>query len=289
VTDQSLARWTNPLGWVLCVAVCVSTGCGLAAVQTTKPATQPTLSLKVVTYNVHGGRNHHQLYQTLHKLKPDLLCLQEAPATGPFSPVAIARTLGMKYAFQGYYGPRSRFGCAILARGRVRAGKVFSMPGERNFGLTATVTFGSTQIKVVSIHLKSLPRPAIGGFLQTIGPHAKQARIIVETLKDVQQPVILAGDTNTLVVTPAYATLRSVLKDACVETNTTSQPSILLDGVGFRIDHVMFKGPWRVKSTKVIKVAGSDHLPVMAEMVLIGSGPARRRNSQRPGFPLPRK
>ncbi len=232
------------------------------------PARNPVLTLKVLTYNVQGARRSAELAQLLGKTRPDLICLQEIPGRGKSSVKTFADRVGMNFAFQPYY-KKGYGGCAILARGKITGSKALTMAGERNFGMTSVVQIGPAKIKVVCVHLKSLPRPILTGFFKSMAPRAKQAGMIVDLIKDTYLPVVVAGDCNTLPFTPEYLKLQSVLQDACVVTRTTSQPSIEIDGIGYRIDHIFFRGPWQIRSCNVIAAKTSDHRPILAELQLM--------------------
>ena len=232
------------------------------------PTENPVLTLKVLTYNVQSARRPAELAQLLSKTRPDLICLQEIPGRGKSSVKTFADRVGMNFAFQPYH-KKGYGGCAILARGKITGSKALTMPGERNFGMTSVVQVGPAKIRVVCVHLKSLPRPILTGFFKSMAPRAKQAGMIVDLIKDTYLPVVVAGDCNTLPFTPEYLKLQSVLQDACVVTRTTSQPSIEIDGIGYRIDHIFFRGPWQIRSCNVIAAKTSDHRPILAELQLM--------------------
>jgi len=242
-------------------------GLSLAGEADKQPGTLSALKLKVVTYNVERAKQPVKLIKVLRKANADVLCLQEVPGGGIFGIREIARSLRMNFEYQ-YYGHKKHMGCAILSRGKIGRSEPLVLAGERNFGLVSTVQIGKAKIKVLCIHLKSLPRPILTGLFLSSAARAKQARIIADMVKKELLPVIVAGDCNTLAIMREYTTLQKVLTDACAAAGTSTQPSILISGAGYRIDHVFFKGPWRVRSCQVIQAKASDHMPVAADLVL---------------------
>ncbi len=255
---------------VMLALFCIVCSPKSALAQTSVPSSRPArvLKLKVVTYNILGGRSIKQVLYNIRSVHPDIVCLQETPL-GHNGVRYLARMLGMEYQFGPYY-PRKHFGIGILATGKIKPVKLFSMKKERNFGLAGEIEIGGQKILVIAIHLKSLPRPLFAGMLKSMGPRAKEARQIVETVKKYSSsmPVIVAGDCNTLPFTPEYVTLSSELTDCCVVTKTSNQPSIFIGKAGYRIDHIFVKGDWAIKRTQVCPFGGSDHRMVWAELEL---------------------
>ncbi len=220
----------------------------------------------VATYNVQLAHNAELTLKNLKSFNADIICLQEIDKEAS-SLRMLADKLGMKYVFAGY-SDRSRVGCAIMARGNVVRVTTLKMPRERNFGLVADVIVKGKSIRVICVHLKSLPRPLIHGAFKSMLPRMKQAKTVVQYALKSRKPVIVAGDTNSLAIFPGYATLAQSLKDSCTVKKTTTQPSIFVNKIGYRIDHVFVKGPWEIISSKVLPLSGSDHRPVVATLRL---------------------
>ncbi len=150
--------------------------CTLADQGNQGPARNPVLTLTVLSYNVQNARRPAQLAELLVKARPDLICLQEIPGRGKSSVKTFADRLGMNFAFQPYH-EKGYGGCAILARGKITGSKALTMAGERNFGMTSVVQIGPAKIKVVCVHLKSLPRPILTGFFKNRRFHKKSLTI----------------------------------------------------------------------------------------------------------------
>jgi len=242
-------------------------GCSLAASTTPSKRPDSAIKLRVATYNVRIGSDLSRIQENLRLIGADVICLQEI-STRRARLRKLAEALGMNY-LAANYGKNWRNGLAVLARGKLKLVKVFTMPKERNFGLAAEVAVKGRKLNVLSIHLKSLPRPLLKGFFKSMGSRSQQAKQIAEFAKRSALPVIVAGDCNTLPLTPAYVALSSALRDCCTATGTSTQPTISIDRAGYRIDHVFVRGPWRIASCKVLPLAGSDHKPVAADLELI--------------------
>jgi endonuclease/exonuclease/phosphatase (EEP) superfamily protein YafD len=230
----------------------------------TRPCRASTL--RVATYNIHSAKDPELILENLKRLDADVIFLQEAPLLEK-GVVEFARKLGMNFLFAPYR-PGGNTGCAILSRGALKLVRPLksAQPGERDFGLIAELTAGGSTINVVCIHLKSVPRPLVKGFVSSVGLRSAQAREVAEFAVAAAGPVIVAGDCNTLAPSPDYRLLAGVLTDCCVATKTATQPSIYLEDLGLRIDHVFVNEAWRVQSCRVLPLAGSDHRPVVAEL-----------------------
>jgi len=239
-------------------------GCPATCPDQTQPCR--TSTLRVVTYNIHSAKDPELILKNLQRLDADVIFLQETPLLEK-GVVEFARKLGMNFLFAPYQ-PGGNSGCAILSRGTLKLVRPLksAQPGERDFGLIAEVTVGGSMIDIVCIHLKSVPRPLVTGFVSSVGLRSAQAKEVAEFTVAATGPVIVAGDCNTLAPSPDYGLLAGVLTDCCVVTKTATQPSIYLENLGLRIDHVFVNEAWRVRSCRVLPLAGSDHRPVLAEL-----------------------
>lgn len=235
-----------------------------------QPATNPApprakvLKLRVASYNIEGGRKAAEVLANIRSVNPDILLLQEVDARTVRD---FARAFGKRRQF-GPYRPNAGQGIAILADGPMEPVKLFSMPNERNFAMAAKVKIADQELVVICAHFKSLPRPLVQGFLKTVAPHQAQAKQIVELAKKEKSPILFGGDLNTLAFTPAFITLSSTFRDTGAAVGTASQPSIFVHGVGYRIDHIMTRGPWKTLAAKVSPRPGSDHRLIWADLQL---------------------
>ncbi len=275
-------KYRLEIGFVLFALLLFADFCfGQKNASSSCPASCPArvLKLRVVTYNILGGRSIRQVLYNIRSVHPDIVCLEEAPFNHN-GVKYLARMLGMSYQFGPYY-PKSGSGIGILATGKITPIKIFSMKKERNFGLAGYVDIGGDRVLVIAIHLKSLPRPLFSGMLKSMGPRAQEARQIVDFVKKHSSslPVLVAGDCNTLPFTPEYITLSSELTDCCVVTHTSNQPSIFIGKAGYRIDHIFVKGNWSIKKVQVCPFGGSDHRMVWADLELRINGQKKRGGS----------
>jgi endonuclease/exonuclease/phosphatase family metal-dependent hydrolase len=230
------------------------------------PSTTPAkiLSLRIASYNTQYGTQRANILKNIQSVNPDIVLLQETPLENVKS---FARTLGMSYQF-GPYNPKVKIGLGILAIGKITPVKLLTMTGERNFALAARVCIGDREILVVSTHFKSLPRPLVTGLIKVMGPHKAQADMIVDLVKQTKLPTIVGGDLNTLALTPAFITLSLSMRDTAEAAGTSSQPSIFINGAGYRIDHLLVRGPWKTLASKVSPLPGSDHRLIWAQLEL---------------------
>jgi len=230
----------------------------------TTTSVSASLKLRVASYNVLYGSSPKRILSNIESVKPDVVLLQEASLSAV---QMFARSLGMEYQF-GPYKPGVKFGMAVLSRGKMETVKLFSMKGENNFAIAANVSVGGREMLIVSVHWKPLPRPLVSGLLKSMGPHKEQARMILELVRQSHRPAIVGGDLNTLSFTPEYLAMTAVMRDCASETGTSSQPSIFVSGIGYRVDHIFVHGPWRCKSGGVSQLGGSDHRLIYSDLEL---------------------
>jgi endonuclease/exonuclease/phosphatase (EEP) superfamily protein YafD len=255
-----------------------------ATSQTTSSPSTPAVSNKIIriaTYNINSNINltkkFDQILTNLNSANPDIIFLQEV--NRKFI-TKLAKTLNMNYQL-GPYAPKWDMGIGILSHYPIKPVKLFSMKDERNFAIAAKVKIDGKDILVVAVHLKSLPRPLVAGFFRSMGPHQEQAKMILDLVKSQKLPVIVGGDLNTLSFTPEFLLLTSELKDTSTSVGTGTQPSIFVNGIGYRIDHIFTRGPFSVKKCQVSPLPGSDHRMVWTELIYnhepnTGSNPASR-------------
>jgi len=266
-------------------AICLvfAVGCsGAARGASPVEAEGPGLAIRVATYNVLTSSDPNRILKNLQLLDADIVCLQEVRNDATHLKRFVDQ-LKMTAAYAAY-GPRSGAGMAILARGTIKPGKVLNMAGERDYGFSADVTIKGETVRVLCIHLKSLPRPLIRGAMESMGARTRQAKDVVELAEASPHPVIVAGDTNSLGFFPSYVALARSLTDCCAACGTTTQPSIFVNRAGYRIDHVFVRGPWAIDAARVRELDGSDHRPVVAELRLLGptTRPAGLEGPQEP-------
>lgn len=225
--------------------------------------TDASRAVRVVTYNVRSLRDDRQaLVRVLRDLRPDVLCLQEAPRMVGWRHrlAAFARDARMLYVAGG--GTTS--GVAILSSLAVEVGDTRELVLARTRRLhrrgavTAEVRLGTTTFAVAAVHL--------GLDAAERRRHAEQ---IAAALRErAPGPSVVAGDMNEVAGHAAYGTLVAGRTD-CAGTDPT--PTFSARAPRRRIDAVLASPALTVRNYRVGSGAdvdrASDHRPVVVDLL----------------------
>lgn len=241
--------------------------------------------LRVLSWNVHDLKDDvSALEQVLREVRPDVVCLQEAPRW-PFSRHRLGALAGRsRLLFTA--GGRVSAGVAILTSLRVdvrgaeagplpvarwRPGRSSPLPPRpRGYALALVRLPGTAPVAVASVHLglDQVERDTHVGLLRqrfAEPQHGWSAAL----------PLVVAGDLNEPPEGPSWTALRSQCADACA---ASAEPTFPSGRPRQRIDAVLVDPRLHVLSASVAVVrdpshlpAASDHLPVLAEIELPGS------------------
>jgi endonuclease/exonuclease/phosphatase family metal-dependent hydrolase len=220
-------------------------------------------ALRVLTYNVHGLRDDRgALVSVVRDAEPDVLVVQEAPRRWRWRTrcATLARDLGLVYAAGG--GPA--LGNLILTSYRVRVHETWCLrfpltPGRHLRGAAfVRGSAGGATFVVAGSHLSTdaAERPA-------------QADLLAKALAGTG-PAVLGADLNEDPGGPAW----QALAGAGFAPAGDLPPTFPAAQPDRRIDAVLAGPGVEIRSCQVLDgVAArraSDHLPILAELVLAG-------------------
>lgn len=239
--------------------------------------TQP-VAFRLLSYNVRSllaGRE--PVAAVIRACRPDVACLQESPRTlwWPARCAALADASGLRVLTAGW-----PTGLAILAGPQVRAVRARSVvlspvPDRRQRGLTfAVLEITGAQLTVANIHLDLRER--------------WRQRHVAEILCRLDRvrahhgaPVAVAGDLNETSGDPAWRILDERFGDAHARAPRGGEATFPARRPRVRIDAVFVDGG--IEATGCGVPTGpaaemplaSDHLPVVADLVLTRPPPDR--------------
>lgn len=231
----------------------------------TAPLQEPSYPLKVLSANVESrNQDFAEFLRYVTEEHPDVVIIQEA--TEPW----IQRLQVLEERFPYYTAlPRPRgVGIALYSRLPVAQFDVIALGSERLPGLLARLTRGGGVLSVVAVH----PRP----------PHRhhdfrqrnEQLRDAASIVQALPAPKILVGDLNTSPWSPYYAQLvrHTGLSNARQGFGVLpTWPTFLPAPVGMiPIDHCLVSPDIRVLRMSTGRHIGSDHLPIVVDMVIPG-------------------
>lgn len=213
-----------------------------------------------MAYNISGGREATALGEVLRGLRPDIVCVSEAP--GRLALGRLARRSNLTVVCRG--GKRS-WGSAILAGHGVHvlSRGTFDLPAPDGVpdrvAAKAIVTSGGVRLAVVSTQLGL--RPEV---------RETHARRLEDVLASIDAPAVLAGDFNETASGSVAQRFAEVLTDAFAaagegrgETYPNPDPSARRDLVF--VDRSLAVVRCWVPSISPIGVA-SHHRPVVVEL-----------------------
>ncbi|MBF8982041.1 endonuclease/exonuclease/phosphatase family protein [Lutibacter sp. B2] len=218
--------------------------------------------LKVMTYNIHSGKNilmRPQLAKIIEFLKKEqvhIIGMQEINENNKRgSQVStIKNTLQMNHAFapnvkigDGYYG------VSIFTSFEIIEVNHIPLPSKKEQrGLIHTVLkIGNKNLNVLNTHL---------GLNATT--RTKQFEKIENYLKSIHSPFILMGDFNT--TNPQFNTIPMI--DTAKKMNKTHLSTFMCSNK--RIDYIFTSKSIQLLNYNVLPVKMSDHYPVIVEMLI---------------------
>lgn len=240
--------------------------------------------LRVMTWNMlYANQLKQEFYPEIQKLQPDIIALQEVPYNIEREMVAL---LGHEYPYHKVQSVGSASGIALWSKlpiveteqatarllGCICAKIVVDLHGR-------PITVMTTHIRSPEIYYRFRRRliPQITYF--SIQDQNLIFRALLKKVAENHHPLILMGDFNTTEQQPNFALLRQQgLTDAHEAAGwgmgfTYPNPNLRYSWRRrippfIRIDHVLFSSEWRALSAWTGSISDSDHLYVVADLVL---------------------
>lgn len=234
--------------------------------------------VRLLTYNVRGLHDDPDAVATVvRRCQPDVLVVQEGPRRFRWRPrcAALARACGLFYVAGG----RTAGGNVLFATARVRVHAILErrMPvplGAPMRGIVAaTLSVEGTRFRVVGVHL------SLGASERAL----EVTQVLAAAQLESGLPLLVAGDLNEGPTGPSWAAFaRAGLRDVCA--GDSARPTYPAHAPRARIDGVLVSNP----DVDVLRAGvptdpdlrpllsrASDHLPVLAELVVSEPPPDR--------------
>jgi endonuclease/exonuclease/phosphatase family metal-dependent hydrolase len=233
--------------------------------------------IRVMTYNIHVGvgmdkkLDLQRIADVIKQEHPDLVGLQEVDRgvkrTEGIDEIAeLARLTGMQFAFAhnlDYQG--GQYGVAILSRFAIQTidhrKYENKREAERRGMLRVEVRIGGRTVSFVTTHLD----------YQYEDGRVFETEQLLTFLKDQTAPLILVGDFNEEPNGAAYKLLSARFRDAWLAAKLSDAGlSYPADKPLKRIDYIYFGAKDRIQTKRawVVNTLASDHVPVVADLVL---------------------
>lgn len=223
-------------------------------------------SIRIVSYNVRSFRDDRAaLVGVVRDLRPDVLCLQEAPKRLAWRGrlAAFARDTELLYVAGG----GTTGGTAVLTSVRVDVKSSAEHALPRTVGLTrrglvvTRVGVGGHELVVAAVHLGLDP-----------AERARHLTTILGLVRLEEAPAVaIVGDVNETERSATWARLASSYTDTGAGDPT---PTFSTSNPRRRIDGVFVRGAADVNGYQVVDspavVASTDHRPVVVDLTLTG-------------------
>ncbi|MDX1654774.1 MAG: endonuclease/exonuclease/phosphatase family protein [Candidatus Competibacteraceae bacterium] len=226
---------------------------------TVRAAPQAGTELRLLTLNVlTENRQYPRVLELIRQRRPDLVLLPEVDS--PW--LEALQGLGSDYPYHIAVPEPPRFGIALFSRLPMEAKVVVPQGGTPT--IVAQVAVGQGILTVIGAH----PLPPDHRSFQR--RRNRQLRYLAELARSGAQPVVLAGDLNITPWSPVFQELLaqgglydSGLGRGLAPTWPADRPWFWIP-----IDHVLLGDGIGVAARRVGPDVGSDHFPVMVDLVL---------------------
>ncbi len=251
---------------------------------------------QILTYNVRhclgldGQLSPGRIAEVIASCAPDVVALQELDVnrarTGRVDQArAIADVLCMHaHFYPAIHVMEEAYGDAILTARPCRLVKADLLPTRRwpafaepRGALWVSVNLGGTEVQVINTHLGLPGSDRLGQIDRLLGPDwlAHPA---------CREPVIFAGDFNTVPRSRVYGRLAAHLRDAqTLAGMSRRQPTYPSRAPLLRLDHVFVGRSIAVRKAEVIRTPlariASDHLPLLVDFDVITCEPCAKECS----------
>ncbi len=233
------------------------------------------MKLTAMTYNIFSGKNLYRNLNLEHaasvirQVNADFVTLNEVRNhTSDIGPVDQANEMGRLTGYYPVYAKTidilgGEYGIAFLSRLPVLETEIIHIPDPERIGdyhyehrciLRCKLLANGKPITVFSTHFGLAPSEQVNA-VQT-------ALALLEKETD---PVLFMGDLNAEPDTPEVLPLFAAVKDSCEGKSFLTFPS---DTPKIKIDHILYRGNWRVLNVYSMDTQNSDHRPLIAELEL---------------------
>jgi endonuclease/exonuclease/phosphatase (EEP) superfamily protein YafD len=232
---------------------------GIYSPARTEPAAAQ--KLKLVSFNVLGeNQRHDDVAAFLRSEQPDLVLLMEVQ---PAWKECIAQ-LGDLYPHQIVEARAGHFGIALLSREPLDQASIQTFGSAELPSVVTTIRLADRQLLFVGTH------PPPPGTRAMAEARDEQLRALASFVKSQNGPVVLMGDLNTTSYSPVFRNLceSTGLRDSRQGFGIQATWMPRLPILEIAIDHCLVPPEIHVANRRVGPHLGSDHRPVIVELML---------------------
>ena len=160
--------------------------------------------------------------------------------------------------------PRRQYGTAILSRYRIREWRNTLLPrpdgGEQRGLLEAVIKVRGVRVRAFNTHLQHNSQPE----------RLAQVAAIRSIVAEARESVVLVGDLNATPDSPEIGAITEDLADSWAEAGEGDGFTYDAETPHARIDYVLTSSDVVARTAAVVTSDASDHLPVVADLLLPG-------------------
>ncbi len=267
--------WRRSLLWPLTISAAVALGPLLDrcvpwyATPFENDARVTVLTLNAQRASVRPAR----LRELVERVGADVVLLQSANRRWDWPD-------GWQVRHRGELAIASRWPIVAVAAGAPRHDEPFA-----EHGLLTTVRAPFAEIAVASLYLPSprqgleavidpttlLDLNGVGSLERSIAARRRGSRVVSERLAEQELPLLLGGDfnltTNSRIFRKFWTPYTDAFSTAGSGPGFTKRTKVRWQVHGTRIDHILVDEHWRAVRAWVEEDVGSDHRPLVAEIV----------------------
>ncbi len=226
-------------------------------------------AIRICTYNAQGYQSENW-FRFFPQMGEDVAIVQEVLVADSLNLRAQGETFGYETVFLSMH-PRNEIATAILTRlpvSDVDTIKVDSFNDRKRSFLCVTMSKGDFTFHLVGLHLEPVRSSHVdASYAKSWTARVRQSKVIAAYVRNLEGPVIVAGDFNATPTDRSIRAIRKGLFDSWDVSGTgwggTWQRNLPI----FRIDVVLYRGfrkatnPWRFLLSK------SDHRGYQVDLV----------------------
>ena len=231
---------------------------------------------RVVSYNIRLGLDSSlaRIAEILANLRPDIICLQEVGNNWVMGEkvdmtATIADGLGLAYGLHvsAIVQDGGEYGIALLSKHKIVVEDRQFLPqveDEPRVLVTARIESPDGPVRLITSHVSVVPR-------DRLDQCARIADWVSERAQSEPLPTLLVGDLNCELGSAELDELieRTGLRCAITEALDKHPPSFPTEQPEVAIDHILIDRSFFCVLGGVDTVAGSDHLPVLADLEVL--------------------
>jgi endonuclease/exonuclease/phosphatase (EEP) superfamily protein YafD len=227
-------------------------------------------SFRLVTFNIwYRAYEPVRIASLLEQVKADAVVLQE---------ISTRQALELRTRLPSYpysYLEAGMSGAVVYAKWPIRRAQVIDLARTGVPAAQVVLDWQGTPVTVIGAHL-DWPIGTQNWRLRNAQLQALGTLAAMES-----GPLLITGDFNVTPWSPYFRRLveRAGLRDCAAGQGIAASWPARLSWIGIRIDHCLASRHWRSVDVSVGPRLGSDHLPVIAELVL---GEQRRAQTAGP-------